>query len=205
MSRTRHVHGNSMNYPLRLRFKLLALAPQIYVEDADGVTACYVKQKLFRLREKVEVFSDSSRSRMLCTIGADRMIDFNAVYHFRTPDGVPFGSVRRRGMKSLWRAHYEVQDEAGQLIYEIREMNPFVKVLDSLVGEIPIVGIFTGLFLSPRYQVSRGKDPILKVTKHRAIFESRFSIEKVANVSEQDELRLMLALLMFALLERSRG
>jgi uncharacterized protein YxjI len=195
----------SMNYPLQLRFKLLALAPQIYVEDAAGVTACYVKQKLFRLKEKVEVFTDNSRSHLMCTISADRMLDFNALYHFQTPDGLTFGSVRRRGMRSLWSAHYEVLDEAGQPAYEIREENPFVKVLDSLVGDIPVVGLFTGYFLNPRYIITKAGQTVLRMKKHRAFLESRFTIEQVSPVPAEDELKLMLSILMFALLERSRG
>jgi len=194
-----------MNYPLQLRFKLLALAPQIYVQDALGVTACYVKQKLFRLKEKVEVYTDESRSHLLCTIGADRMLDFNASYHFRTPEGGTLGSVRRRGMKSLWRAHYEILDDRDQQEYEIRETNAFIKILDSVIGEIPVIGLFTGFFFNPRYEVTQNGQTILKVTKHRAFFESRFTIEQVIPVSDKDELRLMLSLLMFVLLERSRG
>ena len=54
-----------MEFPLRFRFKLIALAPQIFVTDAAGNTISYIKQKLFRLKEKIEVFSDSSRKQML--------------------------------------------------------------------------------------------------------------------------------------------
>lgn len=194
-----------MNYPLQLRFKLLALAPQIYVEDAAGVTVCYVKQKLFRLKEKVDVFTDKSRTQLMCTIGADRMLDFNSVYRFKTPDEQTFGSVRRRGMRSIWSAHYEILDEAGQVAYEIREENPFVKVLDSLVGDIPIVGFFSGYFLNPRYLVSKGGQPVLRIVKHRAFLESRFSIEQASPPPAEDELKLTLSILMFTLLERSRG
>ena len=72
-----------MNYPLTFRFKLLAFSPQIYVEDAAGKTVCYVKQKLFRLRENVEVHTDETRQQMHSTITADRIIDWSARYTFR--------------------------------------------------------------------------------------------------------------------------
>src|SRR5688572_13603616 len=117
-----------MNYPLTLRFKILALAPQIYVEDASGAEVCYVKQKLFRFREKVEVYTDSSRKQLLSTIQADRIIDFNAHYAFIQADGTRLGSVRRRGFRSLWRAHYEILDDHGNVAFEMREENPFAKI-----------------------------------------------------------------------------
>lgn len=97
-----------MNYPVTFRFKLIALAPQIYVTDADGKTICYVKQKLFRFKEKVEVFTDDSMRQLLATIEADRIIDWSARYTFRGPNGEMLGAVGRRGLKSLWRAHYDV-------------------------------------------------------------------------------------------------
>ena len=67
-----------MNYPLQLTFKLVALAPQLKVTDASGATVCYVRQKMFRLKESVEVFADETRTEKLCEIRADRIIDFSA-------------------------------------------------------------------------------------------------------------------------------
>jgi uncharacterized protein YxjI len=194
-----------MNYPLQLRFKILALAPQIYVQEAGGQEVCYVKQKLFKLREKVEVFTNSSRQNLLATIQADRIIDFNAAYAFTTPDGQQIGAVRRRGMRSLWKAHYEVLDGSGQVAYDIREENPWSKILDSVLGEIPVVGLFTGFFCHPKYSISRQGNTVMRLTKNRSFLESTFNIEKVGDLPAQDELPIILALLMFGLLERSRG
>ena len=49
-----------MQYPLELKFKVLALAPQISVTDAGGQQIFYVKQKLFKLKEAVTVFARAS-------------------------------------------------------------------------------------------------------------------------------------------------
>ena len=195
----------AMKFPLTLRFKLLALAPQIFVQDAQQNPICYVKQKLLRLREKVEVFADESRSALICTIEADRIIDFSACYTFKAPDGTLLGKVRRKGMKSLWRAHYEVLDGQGNPSYVIREENPFTKVLDGFIGELPIIGIFSGYFLNPRYAILRNDEKVMSMVKHRAFLESRFEIVQNGSVSESDQLAVVLSLLMFVLLERSRG
>lgn len=86
-----------MEYPLSMRFKLMAMSPQIFVEDSAGNTVCYVKQKLFKLKEAVTVFRDASKQHVLCEIKADRIIDFSANYRFFDASGECFGSVRRRG------------------------------------------------------------------------------------------------------------
>jgi hypothetical protein len=194
-----------MNYPLQLRFKILAFAPQIYVQDASGAEVCYVKQKLFRFREKVEVYTDSSRKQLLSTIQADRIIDFNANYAFIQADGARLGSVRRRGLRSLWRAHYEILDDQGNIAFEMREENPGAKILDTLLGEIPIVGFFTGLFCHPRYAILQNGTPVLHIIKNRALLESRFTVTRAATLDPQSEMRIIHSLLMFVLMERSRG
>jgi hypothetical protein len=59
-----------MNYPLDLSFKLLALASQIYIRDANGNLFGYVKQKLFKLKEDINIFADESQTRQLYNIKA---------------------------------------------------------------------------------------------------------------------------------------
>src|SRR3954468_1128541 len=69
-----------MNFPLELRFKLLAISSQISVRDASGHLLCHVKQKAFKLKEEVTVFGDEAQTRPLYRINADRVIDISAQY-----------------------------------------------------------------------------------------------------------------------------
>ncbi|MEN3941172.1 hypothetical protein WJU23_07755 [Prosthecobacter sp. SYSU 5D2] len=196
-----------MNYPLTFRFKLVTLAPQIYVEDASGKQVCYVKQKMLRFREKVEVFTDESRTQLLATIEADRIIDWSARYTFRDAQGNEIGAVGRRGMKSLWRAHYEVFAPGSRDIsFLIREENPGAKLMDGFVDQIPIIGMFSGYMFHPRYLASRlDGTPVLRLTKQSAFWEGRFGLVQVNAASEGEHTALMLSFLMMNLLERKRG
>ena len=54
-----------MNYPIKLSFKLLAIASQIYVRDANGQLIGYVKQKLLKLKEDINVFADEQQTASL--------------------------------------------------------------------------------------------------------------------------------------------
>jgi hypothetical protein len=196
-----------MNHPLSFRFKLLAFSPQIYVTDADGHEVLYVKQKLFRLREKVEVHTDSSRRQLLCTIEADRIIDWSARYTFRDPSGRELGAVGRRGMRSLWSAHYDVfAPGSREALFSIREENPLAKLLDGFLGELPIVGLLTSFLFHPRYVTVRSDGTtVMRLTKKPALFEGRFQLDKIGEVSEGEELAVILSYLMMNLLERRRG
>jgi uncharacterized protein YxjI len=194
-----------MDYPLQLSFKLVAMAPQIYVRDAAGQVRMYVKQKMFKLKEKVTVFADEGQTRPIYHIQADRVIDFRARYHFTTTDGQAIGSVRRRGRKSLWSAHYEVM-QGEDVVLLIREKNPWSKVGDALFGQIPVLGMFAGYVFHPVYAVSRADGTeVLSAAKQPAMWEGKYTVTKTADISTEAEALGVLSLLMLLLLERRRG
>ena len=113
-----------MQYPLTLRFKIVALAPQVFVDDANAQPICYVRQKLLKLKEQVEIFTDRTRSQKLAHIQANKVIDWSARYTFTDAQGAEVGSVGRKGMRSLWRAHYEVFNPGDEVPdFSIHEEN----------------------------------------------------------------------------------
>lgn len=200
-----------MNYPLKMSFKILALAPQIFVRDAAGQEIMYVKQKLFKLKEAINIFSDQSQANQIYSIKADRVLDFSARYNFTDSQGMNLGAVKRRGMRSLWKASYDLLE--GEMVkFQIQEENALVKLIDSLVSEIPVVGMLTGYIFNPVYLVTRssngaGPGPVvMRLKKEPSFLESSFSIEKVdPTLTEKEEEQILLGLLMMLLLERSRG
>ncbi|HMT09584.1 MAG TPA: hypothetical protein PKA82_16405 [Pyrinomonadaceae bacterium] len=195
-----------MNFPLQLSFKLLAIASQIYVRDSSGQLIGYVKQKLFKFKEAINVFADEGQTQLLFTIKADRVIDFSAKYNFTSANGQPVGSIKRRGMRSILKAHYEIYDENDSQVYEIHEENAWIKVIDSLLGELPVVGMFTGYFFNPAYIVSRmDGTQAAKLQKQPAFFEGVFQLEPLSRIAPEEEARILLAVLTMTLLERARG
>ncbi|MFT3745161.1 MAG: hypothetical protein QM785_12820 [Pyrinomonadaceae bacterium] len=195
-----------MNYPLTLSFKLLAIASQIYVRDANGSLIGYVKQKLFKLKENIDVFADEGQTQLLFNIKADRMLDFSAGYNFTTANGQSLGSVRRRGMRSIFKANYEIFGPAGSQVMQIHEENGWVKVMDSLLGEVPILGMFTGYFFNPSYIVQRlDGTPVARLHKQPAFFEGAFALDQLAQLSGDEETVVLLSVLTMTLLERARG
>ncbi|HJQ82830.1 MAG TPA: hypothetical protein VKA21_02050 [Candidatus Binatia bacterium] len=195
-----------MNFPLELRFKPIAIAPQISVTDASGTLLLYVKQKAFKLKEAVTVFADAAQTRPLYRIAADRVLDVSVRYRIDHEDGRPLGVLERKGIRSLWRADYEVQ-RGGVPALTIREENPWVKVVDRLLGEVPVLGFLSHLLFHPAYVVARvgGARPVLRAVKRPALLESRFTIQETERMPPDDETLALLALLMFVLRERWRG
>ena len=196
-----------MNYPLEINFKILAIAQQLSLTEATGNLIFYVKQKAFKLKESVTVFADEAMTRPWFMINADRVLDFNANYTFTDLSGRPFGSMRRLGRKSIWRATYEIFDGVQpHPVAMIKEENPWTKVFDATLSEIPILGIFTGYLFHPTYLISRPDGmPYLRLKKRPSFVGRKFSIDKLAQLDQTEELRLLLGIMMMVLLERARG
>lgn len=194
-----------MNYPLSMSFKVWAIAQQIRVTDASGNLIFFVKQKAFKLKEDVTLYADEALTKPFYRIRADRVIDFNAKYNFLDAQENPVGQIKRHGMRSIWKTHYDVYD-GETVVLSIREENAWVKVLDSLVGEVPVLGFFTGYLFNPAYLVTRPDGTlIMRLNKEPAFFEGKFTIEAKAEFMPGEEARALLGLVMMTLLERRKG
>jgi hypothetical protein len=212
-----------IDFPVTLRFKLFALASQISVRDAQDREILYVKQKLFKLKEHVLVYRDSTMQELLFEIRANKMIDFSARYNFyHSATGTEIGHITREGMKSLWRASYDIYSDQQQLIYHISEENPFIKLIDGAIEMIPIVGpildIFQGMFLNPKYLVTDETRQRLafRIIKKRSWHEGIFTLEAGQDAAtgetfdpyilpDEKLMTVLLSVLMMVLLEKNRG
>lgn len=197
----------NLNYPLDFKFKITTLSSDFNITDKNGNYVAYVRQKIFKLKEDVIIFNDETRTRELFRIQANQWIDFNASYSMTDlENGKNFGTLARKGMRSLWKSHYDVLDENNALKYQISEDNAWVKVLDGFIGEIPIVGMFTGYFLNPSYTVkdSAGKE-YFRLKKMPSLIGRRFQLDRLIDIDDKDESLVVLSLLMMVLLERERG
>jgi hypothetical protein len=197
-----------MQYPLFINFKIVALAPQMSITDAGGSLQYYVRQKMFKLKEEVKVFTDLEQTQLAYTINADRVLDISAQYNFRDASGTGLGGVKRQGMKSIIKARYDIfRNNPASPEMLIEEENPMIRVADGCLNQIPIVNFFTGYFLHPSYIVANSAtgQPLIRLVKEPAFFESKFKIEKLAEIETEQETQILLSLMMMTLLERARG
>lgn len=167
-----------MQYPLNIKFKIIALAPQIFISDDNNNTLAYTRQKLFKFREHIEVFTDKSKSTLLANIRTNKIIDWSARYSFTDQKGNNIGAVGREGMRSIWKASYKVF-EAGnsdEIKFSIEEENPLAKIFDSLLGEIPILSFLTAILFQPKYVATRegSGEKVMRLSKKAAFLRGVF-------------------------------
>lgn len=197
----------NLNYPLDFKFKISTLSSDFNITDKNGNYVAYVRQKMFKLKEDVVVFSNESKSTELFRIKADRWLDFNASYSITNIlENKTQGRLARKGMRSIWKSSYDIVDENGETKFHINEDNAWVKVLDGLVGELPIIGMFTGYFFNPSYSVKDTSGKVLfTLKKMPSLFGRRFQLDRLVDIPDEDETLIILSYLMMVLLERARG
>ncbi|MFK7930916.1 MAG: hypothetical protein AB8H79_22215, partial [Myxococcota bacterium] len=122
-------------------------------------------------------------------------------------DDPNLGAVRRKGFRSRWKTHYEVLDVNDEHQLDIREDSAWVKILDGIAGEIPLIGFLLVMLINPSYTISDlSGAPLYRFKKLPAFFEGKFELHKVAqDVDEDTEKRSILSIMMMALLERKKG
>ncbi|MFN8259843.1 MAG: hypothetical protein U0X41_02780 [Chitinophagales bacterium] len=195
-----------LSFPLQFNFKISTLSNDFTVKDANGTTVSYIKQKMFKLVEDISIYNDESKAEVYYNIKADRWLDFSAAYNMTNKFGNFIGKVARKGWASIWKARYEIYDEHNQQDLLIQEENPWVKVLDALLCEIPFLGIISGYFFNPAYVVSRPDGTaVARLQKEPSFWGRKFTVSKLSAFQSGEEERLVLGLMMMILLERRRG
>lgn len=139
------------------RRKVLALVGKVHVYDESGTVVAYSKQKAFKLREDIKIFTDESESTLICQINARQIIDVGATYDVRTPDGAYVGALKRKGLKSILRDEWLILSEGDSQIGSVQEesmgkaiVRRFVPLMNFLLAQtydVTVKGVPGGTFV----------------------------------------------------------
>jgi len=196
---------NTYHYPLDLKFKVTTLANDFVVTDAHNKTVSYVRQKMFKFVDVIDIYSDETKSAQTHTIKANKWIDFSAAYSITNHKNENLGRVARKGWASIWKSKYEIYDAQDQYLYVIRERNAWVKVWDNFFGELPLIGVLSGYIFNPKYDVKDNNNKVLyTLIKKPSFFGRKFQLVKTTTDAVPEEL-VILSLKMMLILERRRG
>jgi uncharacterized protein YxjI len=112
---------NHNSYLIRRKvLKLVGGAFHVY--NPAGVVEFYVKQKAFKLKEDIRVFTGEDMQEEVLLIQARNAIDFSATYDVvDSSTGYRIGSFKRKGMKSLIKDEWMIFDANENQIGLIEE------------------------------------------------------------------------------------
>lgn len=165
----------------------------------------FAHQKLLKIREKILLYSDVEQTKPLGELNADKVLDFSVTQTFTDMSGAPKVKIRRAGKKSIWRAHYEILTPNDELLFTVREQKAWVKVVDVLFSEIPVLGLFTGYLFNPKYNLFN-KDGVVvgQIVKEPAFLESNYTLHLEDAQADPNSI-LPIATLTVITRERMRG
>lgn len=106
-----------------IRRKVFTLfGAKFHIYDAQQNLIGFCKQKAFKLKEDIRVYTDESMSEERLVISARKIIDFSAAYDvIDSKHGAKIGALKRKGWKSMLRDSWIVMDENDNEIATISE------------------------------------------------------------------------------------
>jgi hypothetical protein len=175
------------SYTIRRKvLKIFGAAFHIY--DPQGHLVGYCKQKAWKLKEDIRIYTDESCTAELLVIKARSIIDFGATYDVTTPEGLVLGSFRRKGLASTFlKDSWMLFDAGGKQIAALAEQGSLLAVLRRYVEYISL--------LSPqKFTLTRSDGTELaRYRQHFNPFVYRLSVAVLADDPQIDDLMLLAA------------
>lgn len=192
-------------YPLHFKFRVTTFANDFIATDADGATLFYVREKIFKWRDHISVYSDESKSELLYEFISNKLIDFQQTLTIYDHQNRVIGKVRRKSIKSLWRSTFYLMDQDDRHDHSITEKNVWTKFWDSMFGELPLIGMLSGYVFNPSYLLKDQQGNVLfEIVKEPSFFGRKFTLYKETDQPVDDE-RMVLSLMLMILAERTNG
>ena len=117
----------------RKLFKIFGAAFTIY-DSYEGV-AFYSKQKAFKLKEDIRLYTDESLETEVLSIQARNIIDFGAAYDVvDSASGDKVGVLKRKGMKSIIKDEWVIMDDQDREIGLIKEESVMLALIRRFVN-----------------------------------------------------------------------
>ena len=114
---------------------LQILGRKYYVYALDGSLVCFLKHPLMRLRGEFTIYTDDTETTPLLLVRARQIIALNIAHDVFDPNtGERIGSIRSRGLKSIFQDVWDILDINDQPIGLIEEtglavLRRFIKFL----------------------------------------------------------------------------
>jgi uncharacterized protein YxjI len=180
----------------RIRKKVLALTDQYWIEDHQGKTLGYSKQKFLKLKEDIRIYSDESMSNELFKIHQEQIVDAWGTFAvIDSATNVCIGKIKRQVWSELAVDEYLILDPNGQQIGRIAETSKRGLARKYLPGG--------GLVPERVYVESYGQE-IAEIKQQFKIVGDAWEIDCCRVPPQFDRRMLLASMIMMGMVERSR-
>jgi len=104
------------------RRKIFAIAPTFEIFDVQGTPLVYCQEKLFKIKDDIRIYADSSKNVELLRIRQRNVMDWAGVFDIVDPaSNMKIGAMRRKGWRSFLRDEWHILDANDQQVGVILE------------------------------------------------------------------------------------
>lgn len=113
-----------------IKQKVLTVGRKYYIESARGERVGFCKQKMFKLKEDIRIYSDESMNQEILLVKQEQILDFSGTFKVKDSlTGEEIGYVGRKGLKSLVRDTWRIFDLHKNEIGIVQERGGVLSVL----------------------------------------------------------------------------
>ncbi len=147
---------NHSNFLLQQKITVLVNRYEYFLYDNNqkGEHIGFAEQKRFAFREGFTIWTDDSRSQVLCAMKAEKVFDVHGKFLITDGKGNLLGYARKDFAASLLRSTWSVHAADDSTIFAAQELSPVVAILRRVGSLIPVLGDFLEL-LSFKFQFIR--------------------------------------------------
>lgn len=155
--------------------------------DPNGNLVFYSRQKAFKLKEDIRLFTGEDMTREVLSIQARNIIDFSATYDVTdSASGQKIGALKRKGLKSMLQDEWQILDTADQEIGLIREESTALAVIRRFVE-------MASLFLPQTFLGFVGQHPVCTFKQNINPFLGKINIDFSADTGNVLDRRIGIA------------
>jgi uncharacterized protein YxjI len=166
-------------------FKLFGAAFHVY--DPAGNVVMYSKQKAFKLKEDIRLYTGEDMQTELLIIQARAIIDFSAAYDVVDPrNGAKIGSLKRKGWKSMLRDEWLIMDAQDQEIGVIQEDSTALALVRRFID-------MASMLLPQKYHIDVGGTTVATFQQNFNPFVKKLTLDFSPDTQNRLDRRLGLA------------
>lgn len=168
------------------RARVFDISPKFMFYDSQGSQIGFLKQKLFKLKEDIRLYTDESMKQELLLIRARSIIDFSAAYDVtdaQTQQKV--GALKRKGMKSILRDEWLILDAADKEIGLLQEDSSALGLLRRFIE--------LGSLIPQSFTFSMGGQPIGVAKQNFNPFVRKLNVDMTRDREHKLDRRLVAA------------
>jgi hypothetical protein len=166
--------------------KILGAAFHVYDETGTNLIM-YSKQKAFKLKEDIRLYSDETMKVELLTITARAVIDFSAAYDVIDPLAKQkVGALRRKGFSSIVRDEWMLLDAHDRQIGTIKEDSMLAALVRRFID-------WASLFMPQKFHADLGGQAVCTYQQNHNPFVKKLTVNFSADTQGRFDKRLGLA------------